>query len=123
MIRRFCPEVGCRALVVSGRCDKHKRSSPKQVAKPVEDQTAWERESKEFLNSKVWKDLSQWKLAKDPVCEYCEGNKRPPELATQCDHMKPRKQFPELALDADNLRSACDYCHAKKTRWEKKVYG
>ena len=74
-----------------------------------------------LLNSKRWKQLRQWKLEQNPLCELCERegkvvsaidvhHKVPVESARTPDEME------RLAFDPNNLQSLCINCHAKVHR-------
>ena len=74
-----------------------------------------------LLNSKRWKQLRQWKLEQNPLCELCERegkvvsaidvhHKVPVESARTPDEME------RLAFDPNNLQALCIPCHAKVHR-------
>ena len=74
-----------------------------------------------LLNSKKWKQLRQWKLEQNPLCELCERegkvvsaidvhHKTPVESARTPDEME------RLAFDPHNLQALCIPCHAKVHR-------
>ena len=74
-----------------------------------------------LLNSKKWKQLRQWKLEQNPLCELCERegkvvsaidvhHKVPVESARTPDEME------RLAFDPNNLQALCIPCHAKVHR-------
>ena len=74
-----------------------------------------------LLNSKRWKQLRQWKLEQNPLCEICERegkvvsaidvhHKVPVESARTPDEME------RLAFDPNNLQALCINCHAKVHR-------
>ena len=74
-----------------------------------------------LLNSKRWKQLRQWKLEQNPLCELCERegkvvsaidvhHKVPVESACTPDEME------RLAFDPNNLQALCISCHAKVHR-------
>jgi len=61
-------------------------------------------------NTTRWRKLRLYKLAKDPLCWYCEqmGKVTP---ADTVDHIKAHKGDPKLAWCYSNLRSSCKACH------------
>ena len=74
-----------------------------------------------LLNSKKWKQLRQWKLEQNPLCELCERegkvvsaidvhHKVPVESARTPDEME------RLAFDPNNLQALCIPCHVKVHR-------
>jgi 5-methylcytosine-specific restriction endonuclease McrA len=67
-------------------------------------------QSKNFLNSKEWRDLRQKALKLyGSACKYCGATKN-----INVDHILPRKFYPELALDINNLQPLCAPCNKKK---------
>lgn len=67
-------------------------------------------QSKNFLNSKEWRDLRQQALKKyGCICKHCGSDKN-----INIDHILPRKFYPELALDINNLQTLCGPCNKRK---------
>lgn len=67
-----------------------------------------------FYGSKEWRELRLWKLAEQPLCEYClEKNQITP--ATEIDHVLPLATHWHLRLDHSNMKSTCRPCHLAKT--------
>lgn len=99
----LCSYPGCHVLTTNGRCDAHVTVR------------RFDRDSRTFINSKVWRNLSALKLLHTPWCEICATKKTQPVPATQVDHILPRKTHPKLSLDQSNLQSLCTRCHARKT--------
>lgn len=106
---RLCSFPGCKHLTLSRFCDQHMRTRRLY-------QSDYDRESKRFLNSVAWRNLSALKLSETPWCEECALTNPLSVPATQVDHIKPRRTHPELALEPSNLQSLCDECHGRKTR-------
>ena len=74
-----------------------------------------------LLNSKRWKQLRQWKLQQNPLCELCEAegfvrsaidvhHKIPVESARTPEEMK------QLCFNPSNLQALCISCHSKVHR-------
>jgi 5-methylcytosine-specific restriction protein A len=74
-----------------------------------------------LLNSKRWKQLRQWKLQQNPLCELCEAegfvrsaidvhHKTPVESARTPQEME------QLCFNPSNLQALCISCHSKVHR-------
>lgn len=71
-----------------------------------------------LLNSKRWKQLRQWKLAQNPLCEICqsEGYVR---SAIDIHHKIPvesaltPQEMEQLCFNPNNLQALCISCHAR----------
>ena len=74
-----------------------------------------------LLNSKRWKQLRQWKLQQNPLCELCEAegfvrsaidvhHKIPVESARTPQEME------QLCFTPSNLQALCISCHSKVHR-------
>jgi 5-methylcytosine-specific restriction protein A len=74
-----------------------------------------------LLNSKRWKQLRQWKLQQNPLCELCEAegfvrsaidvhHKTPVESAHTPQEME------QLCFNPSNLQALCISCHSKVHR-------
>ena len=74
-----------------------------------------------IYKSARWQRLRRLKLTQQPLCEYCLplGKKRP---ATEVDHWIAISDG-GAPFDLSNLRSACQKCHALKTRNQERVIG
>lgn len=67
--------------------------------------------SQRFYNSKLWKDLSAYKLKKaNYICEECGG------IATDVHHIVPILEDWSKRLDYSNLQALCDRCHKQKRK-------
>ncbi len=106
---RLCTFPGCRRLTLTRHCEEHTRTCRLY-------QSDYDRESKRFLNSVAWRNLSAYKLSQTPWCEQCALTEPISVPANQVDHILPRKTHPHLALEMSNLQSLCSECHGKKTR-------
>lgn len=73
-----------------------------------------------FYHKRVWKDLRQWYLRQEPLCEMCkEAGKLTP--AHSIDHKIPFEDPTDpLAVDSNNLKSLCLECHSVVTAREQK---
>lgn len=71
-------------------------------------------ERQNFYLSKHWRNLREYKLSLNPLCEVCmvEGYMEP---ATCVDHRVDLVDDPDKALDLNNLTSMCKSCHSRKT--------
>ena len=71
-----------------------------------------------MLNSKRWKELRQWKLSANPLCELCEA-KGVVRSAIDIHHRQPVEEAGTLAemearcFNPANLQSLCVPHHAK----------
>ena len=74
-----------------------------------------------LLNSKRWKQLREWKLQQNPLCELCEAegfvrsaidvhHKTPVESASTPQEME------QLCFTPSNLQALCISCHSKVHR-------
>src|SRR5690606_17820675 len=63
-----------------------------------------------FRSSADWQRIRAAKLARDPLCEYCEQ-----APAVEVDHKKPIGSGGAMR-DRANLASSCRSCHSSKTR-------
>lgn len=69
-----------------------------------------------LLNSKRWKQLRQWKLRQNPLCEVCE---REGKVCSAVDvhHIVPTEtahtlvEMEHLCFNPNNLMSVCIPCH------------
>ena len=69
---------------------------------------------KSFLQSKEWKDLRRFVIAKyGRKCMKCGNTPKNPKM-THVDHIKCRKTHPELSLDFNNLQVLCCRCNKEK---------
>ena len=105
-----CGHPDCPALVPSGTkyCDIHRTQHPEEVrsASSRGYGTAWQRESKQFLQS-------------HPLCVQCEKEGRYVK-ATIVDHIVPHRGNQKLFWDRDNWQPLCKQCHDRKTLTEER---
>ena len=81
------------------------------------DRWRYQKEIKQFYNSKAWRELSKLVLNESfYVCRMCGGEAR------LSDHIVPIKVDWSLRLTKDNLQPLCDACHAIKTGEDKIKY-
>jgi 5-methylcytosine-specific restriction protein A len=70
-----------------------------------------------LLNSKRWKQLRQWKLQQNPLCELCEAEGKIVS-AVDVHHMTPvetartPQEMEQLCFNPSNLQALCISCHA-----------
>lgn len=106
-----CSKSGCRKLIDYDKkfCEVHQGSDYKEYNK-----ARWknERELMQFYNSKSWRELSKYKLDKDPLCEICLGNNLV-EKAEMVHHIIEVKKDWSKRLDLNNLQSVSNDCHRK----------
>lgn len=71
--------------------------------------------SKNFYQSREWKQVRYQALRiYKNFCQCC-GRKRSENLWLEVDHIKPRSLAPELALDISNLQILCSDCNQGKS--------
>lgn len=113
---RPCRKPGCKELVNSGYCDKHR---PKRSNDRSEEARSWHW----FYSTPEWlNDLRPTQLLNEPFCAECA--KRGMRVrATDVDHIKDHKGDWRKFIDRTNLRSLCHSCHSRKTAkdlWQKR---
>lgn len=85
----------------------------------IEGQNKYNTKQK-FYHKKIWKNLRQWKIRENPLCEMCEkqGKLTPTH---SIDHIIPfENETDPLATCSDNLYSLCLECHSVATAREQK---
>lgn len=116
---RPCAHPGCRELVRSGYCEKHRPKDSQRRSAPA---AAWHR----WYSSPEWRDrIRPAQLLREPFCRECaklaDAGGRP-ELkrvpATDVDHIVPHRGNRALFFDESNLQSLCHACHSRKTQAE-----
>ena len=71
-----------------------------------------------LLNSKRWKELRQWKLERDPLCEQCKAEGYV-SASVDIHHVRPveeahsLKEMEELCFNPLNLMAVCIPCHVR----------
>lgn len=102
---RPCAYPGCPTLVVSGRCDEHRRRREREIRadQPWRDYGA------------RWRRLRAMVLRREPACRRCGA------LATEVDHVVPLRCVRIHA--AVNLQPLCKRCHSSKTAQENSLGG
>ena len=113
---RPCAHPGCRELVRSGYCDRHR---PSDRSRRSADAADWHR----WYEKPIWRfDLRPAQLLAEPFCRECTaraGRERRPELlrvpATDVDHITPHRGDWKIFTDRSNLQSLCHACHSRKT--------
>ena len=111
--KRPCAYHGCKELVTSGYCEKHKA-----LAFQTNDRHKdWQR----LYDTKRWKTIRIRQLAKEPWCAEClRANIYTP--ATDVDHIDPHRGDPILFFKGP-FQSLCKPCHSRKTMQEIKGRG
>ena len=74
-----------------------------------------------LLNSKKWKQLRQWKLEQNPLCELCEREGKVVSAIDvhhidPCENSRTLEEMEEKCFRVSNLQSLCIPCHAKVHR-------
>lgn len=113
---RPCAHAGCRELVRSGYCDKHRPKDRNRRSAAAADWHTW-------YTLPVWRnDLRPNQLLREPFCRECAREARRsnrPELmrirATDVDHIEPHRGDWQKFTDRRNLQSLCHSCHSRKT--------
>ena len=71
-----------------------------------------------LLNSKRWKQLREWKLRHDPLCELCRANGLVVSAIDvhhidPCEDARSLAEMEEKCFRISNLQSLCIPCHIK----------
>ena len=119
--RRLCTFGGCNATVIVSeedrtppRCHRHKHTpTPKKVYHSHQFHKA-----RYFYNTAEWRNLREWKINLNPLCEHCE-RRGLIMVAQEVDHIIEIEDGGSKT-DPDNLQSLCKACHRKKTGEEKR---
>lgn len=81
------------------------------------DRWKYQKELKQFYNSKAWRDLSKQVMNEHYyVCALCGKDAR------VADHIVPVRVDWSKRLDKNNIQPLCDSCHAIKTKQEREMY-
>lgn len=113
---RPCAHPGCRELVRSGYCARHR---PKDCQRRSAEAADWHK----WYTLPIWRELLRpAQLLREPFCRECAARsvrERRPELlrvpATDVDHIIPHRGNWSLFTDTRNLQSLCHACHSRKT--------
>ena len=114
-----CAHPGCRELVKSGYCDKHR---PADRQRRSAEAASWHK----WYQLPIWKDdLRPAQLLREPFCRSCSTRAQREGLphlarvkATDVDHIKPHRGNWALFVDPNNHQSLCHACHSRKTAAE-----
>lgn len=114
-----CAHPGCRELVSSGYCAKHRPADRSRRSEAAADWHRW-------YEKPIWRfDLRPAQLLAEPFCRECAAQARRenrPELlripATDVDHITPHRGDWKIFTDRRNLQSLCHACHSRKTMAE-----
>lgn len=114
-----CNKQGCPELVRDGAyCDKHKDDRVKYYDKHERNQ-----ESKRFYQSKEWKIVRAYVMARDKgLCLHCLQDDKFTK-ADVVDHIIPIIVDWSRRLDDTNCQSLCHGCHNVKSAEDRKKYG
>lgn len=115
---KLCHKAGCNELIRDNTyCDKHTDDRIKYYDKYERNQ-----DSKRFYNSKEWKRVRAYVIARDKgLCVECLKNKKFTKFDV-VDHITPLLVDWSLALSPSNLDCKCHSCHNKKTAEDKEKY-
>ena len=111
----LCSYPGCSALVMGGRCEKHR----KQDNKKYETERGTSAARGYDAN---WNKARAYYLNRHPVCEMCEKNGMVTP-ATLVHHIKAIKDGGEI-LDYGNMMALCNDCHESihgKDRFKRRI--
>ncbi|EKZ9011104.1 MULTISPECIES: HNH endonuclease signature motif containing protein [Vibrio harveyi group] len=118
-MRKVCASAGCKNVTSSRycpRCQQQAETTRKENAKKRAKRSAQRYEDKytSFYKSRKWKELREYKLKKDPLCEECKANGFV-RAGHDIDHIVEIKDDFSRRLDITNLRTLCRSCHVTKT--------
>src|SRR6056297_495423 len=110
-LKKPCSFPGCPVLVEPGisYCENHSKKVNSSRNK-LYDEKHRDLKAKKFYSSSAWHRARKYKLAQDPLCEYCSENERT-TIATEVDHIIPLKIDWSRRLDFNNMKSTCHRCH------------
>ena len=116
---RPCAHPGCRELVRTGYCDKHRPKDRNRRSAEAADWHTW-------YTLPIWvNDLRPMQLLNEPFCRECSrraARENLPHLArvraTDVDHIVPHRGIWSRFIDRTNLQSLCHSCHSRKTMAE-----
>lgn len=116
---RPCAHPGCRELVRTGYCDKHRPKDRQRRSAAAADWHTW-------YTLPIWvNDLRPQQLLREPFCRECSRRaalEGLPHLsrvrATDVDHVVPHRGVWSRFIDRSNLQSLCHSCHSRKTMAE-----
>lgn len=116
---RPCAHPGCRELVRTGYCDKHRPKDGQRRSAEAADWHTW-------YTLPIWvNDLRPMQLLNEPFCRECSrraAQEGLPHLArvraTDVDHIVPHRGVWSRFIDRSNLQSLCHSCHSRKTAAE-----
>lgn len=113
---RKCGEGGCKALVESGRCAKHRGNYEQQRnVDPL----------RSLYRTARWRDTRATVIKRDPICKIgirCVktfGRRMP---STDADHKRRARDVDDF-FDMNNLQGACHADHSLKTASEDGGFG
>jgi len=104
-----CSQPGCRGIVRIGKCSKcgpveqHKRKRIEN--RPNSHQRGY---------NKRWRRWRALKLARNPICEECEGQGRY-RPAEDVHHLDKVSDGNPVLCSMDRLVSLCKACHTRRT--------
>lgn len=116
---RPCAHPGCRELVRTGYCDKHRPKDRQRRSAEAADWHTW-------YTLPIWvNDLRPMQLLNEPFCRECSRRAALEDLphlarvrATDVDHIVPHRGVWSRFIDRTNLQSLCHSCHSRKTAAE-----
>ena len=110
-----CTWPGCGQLTDHGRCEQHRRQFEREQQRRDNDET------REFYNSRPWRQCSKQHLQDEPLCRICQAEGRL-EAAVMTDHIVPIKDGGDRR-NSRNLQSLCASCHSRKSAGEGSRFG
>ena len=117
---RPCSHAGCKALVVSGACDQHRRTNARAYDATIRQDTPALALAAKIRNSAQWQKLRASHRDLEPFCRDpfgVHGSFSPPARASH--HIEPLATRPDLAFEIGNLAGLCTPCHARTEALER----
>lgn len=111
-IRKPCVHPGCKNFAEDGknRCAKHWAIHEEKLKAREQERDKRRGSARERGYGKRWKEIRDWKIKKDRLCEFCLEKKPQQITLAECVHHideNPRNNKYE------NLKSACFDCHER----------
>ena len=121
---RPCAQAGCKALVVSGACDQHRRTNARANARAYDITVRQDNPAlalaAQIRGSSQWQQLRANHRDLEPFCRdpfRVHGFFPPPARASH--HIEPLLTRPDLAFEMSNLAGVCVPCHARTEALER----
>ena len=104
--KRPCTWSGCSMLTSEGRCESHRKQERRKY-----DAARREDPTRQFYNSRAWRQASKAHLAEEPLCRQCMKQGML-VAAVITDHIVPIKAGAD-PWDTTNWQSICGSCHSR----------